>query len=150
VPYSSDTARLRVFSDSDDKSPSPAVLLLSDDEALTDFIDRIVRRPWRLVTHGSENSGHREFFKQPTVRLVVLDDQAIEENERGRLLTQIRRHFSGISLLYIAAIQSDGNEKRARSNGAHYYASKPLSLDRFGQVLRSFLHAYRLKDRSFE
>ena len=41
--------------------------------------------------------------------------------------------------------QSDGNEKRARINGAHYYASKPLSLERFGYVLRSFLQLHILK-----
>jgi DNA-binding response OmpR family regulator len=60
---------------------------------------------------------------------VILDDQAVVENERGWLLAQIRKHFSGISLLYVAANQSDGNEKRARTNGAHYYSSKPLSLE---------------------
>ncbi|MGA6970071.1 MAG: response regulator [Candidatus Binatus sp.] len=119
-------------------------LLLSDDKALTEFIVQVITRPWKLLHHGTEKFRSREVFRQPNVRLVILDDQTVLENERGWLLTQIRKHFSGTSLLYIAAIQSDGNEKRARTNGAHYYASKPLSLDRFGYVLRSFLQAHQV------
>ena len=87
----------------------------------------------------------REVFAQPNVRLVVLDDQAVEENDRGWLLAQIRKHFSGNSLLYIAGSQSDANEKRARTNGAHYYISKPLSFERLRYVLQSFLQVQQVK-----
>ena len=86
----------------------------------------------------------REVLAQPNVRLAILDDQTVEENDRGRLLAQIRKHFSGVSLLYVAGAQTDLNEKRARANGAHYYVSKPLSLEQFGHVLQSFLHAQQV------
>lgn len=86
---------------------------------------------------------NRKVLAQPNVRLIILDDQAVEENDRGWLLAQIRKYFPGPSLLYIAGSQSDGNEKRARTNGAHYYISKPLSLERFSYVLQSFLQAAR-------
>lgn len=69
----------------------------------------------------------------------LLDDQTVDDNDRSWLLAQIRKHFSGTSLLYVAGNQSDGNEKRARANGAQYYVSKPVSLQRFSDVLRSFL-----------
>ena len=118
---------------------SPTLLLLSDDEALADLVIGIVKRPWKLVRQGADRYISHKLFAQPNVRLVILDDQAVEENDRSWLLAQIRRHFSGTSLLYVAGSQSDGNEKRARTNGAHYYVSKPLSLERFGQVLQSFL-----------
>jgi len=120
------------------------VLLLSNDEALTDFVVRIVKPPWRLVRRGARYMSP-DIFTQPSVRLVILDDQAVEENDRSWLLAQIARHFSGTSLLYVAGSQSDGNEKRARANGAHYYASKPLSPVRFGHVLQSFLQANQIK-----
>jgi DNA-binding response OmpR family regulator len=139
MPRGQDSDRLKVNRDLDANRLSPTVLLLSDDQTLTDFIGRIVQRPWKLVRGAADNYGSREVFTQPNVRLVILDDQTVLEDERGWLLAKIRRHFSGTSLLYVAAIQSDGNEKRARINGAHYYASKPLSLERFGYVLQSFL-----------
>jgi DNA-binding NtrC family response regulator len=145
MPRSQNRAPLKANTDLEETRPSPTVLLLSDDQALTDFIGRIVKRPWKLVRRGADKYGSREVFAQPSVRLVILDDQTVVENERGWLLAQIRRHFSGTSLLYVAASQSDGNEKRARINGAHYYASKPLSLERFGYVLRSFLWAQQIK-----
>jgi DNA-binding response OmpR family regulator len=122
---------------------TPRVLLLSDDEALADVVQGIVRRPWSLVRQAVDGT-LSEVFAQPTVRLVILDDQAVEENARGRVLEQIRKYFPGIFLLYVAGSQSEANEKRARTNGAHYYVSKPLSLERFGRVLHSFLQAQQV------
>ncbi len=144
MPRSQDSASLRVINGLQENRLSPTVLLLSDDEELWNFLLRIVKRPWKLVRHGADKYGSRDIFTQPNVRIVILDDQAVVENERGWLLTQLRKHFSGTSLLYVAAIQSDGNEKHARTNGAHYYVSKPLSLERFGYVLRSFLRVHEI------
>ena len=127
---------------------SPTLLLLSDDEALAGLVRGIVKRPWELVRQGTDGYVSHKVITQPNVRLVILDDQTVEENDRGWLLAQIRRHFSGGSLLYVASSQSDGNEKRARTNGAQYYVSKPLSLERFGYVLQSFLQAQRGDRRS--
>jgi DNA-binding response OmpR family regulator len=124
---------------------SLTLLLLSDDEALADLVRGIVRRPWKLVRQGADGYMSHKVFTQPNVRLVILDDQAVDENDRGWLLAQIRKHFSGTSLLYVAGSQSEGNEKRARTNGAHYYVSKPLLLERFGHVLQSFLQAQQGK-----
>ena len=120
---------------------APTALLLSEDRELLALVGRLVTPPWKLVRHEAGKFITREVLAQPNVRLAILDDEAVNENVRGRLLAQIRKHFSGISLLYIADTQSEAGEKRARANGAHYYVSKPLSLDRFGQVLQSFLRA---------
>jgi DNA-binding NarL/FixJ family response regulator len=124
---------------------SPTLILLSDDDALADLVLGIVKWPWKVVRQGADVHLSHKIFAHPNVRLVILDDQAVEENDRGRLLAQIREHFSGTSLLYVAGSQSDGNEKRARTNGAHYYALKPLSPHRFGHVLQSFLQAQQFK-----
>ena len=127
-----------------DRRLDVSALLLSDDEELVDFVRRVVKPPWRLVRQSADKFMTREALAQPNLRLAILDDQAVDENDRGRLLAQIRRHFSGIPLLYVANIASDSNEKRARANGAHYYVSKPLSFDRFGQVLESFLQVQQM------
>ena len=131
--------------DSEETRLSPTLLLLSDDEALANFVLAIIKRPWKLVRQGADRFISHKLFNLPNVGLVILDDQAIEESDRGWLLAQIRKHFSGTSLLYVAGSQSDGNERRARTNGAHYYVSKPLSLERFGYVLQSFLQAQNAK-----
>jgi response regulator of citrate/malate metabolism len=145
MPHGQNSARLKENHDLEGNRLSPTVLLLSDDRALTDFLGRIVHLPWKLVRYGAGKYGSREAFTEPNVRLVILDDEAVVENERGWLLMQIRKHFSGTSLLYVAASQSNDNEKQARINGAHYYSSKPLSFERFGYVLRSFLQAQQDK-----
>ena len=106
---------------------------------MVDLVRRLVKPPWKLVRHDADKFMTREVLAQPNMRLAILDDEAVEENDRGRLLAQIRKHFSGISLLYVADNQTEASEKRARANGAHYYVSKPLSLERFSQVLQSFL-----------
>jgi DNA-binding response OmpR family regulator len=145
MPRSQNSARSNGKADLKENRLAPIVLLLSDDPALANLVSGTVEQPWKLVLYGADDYARREIFSHPNVRLVILDDQAVVENERGWLLAQIRRHFSGTSLLYVAASQSDGNEKRARINGAHYYASKPLSPERFGYVLRSFLQAQQVK-----
>lgn len=118
---------------------APSALLLSEDRELVDLVGRLVTPPWKLVRHDAGKFMTRAVLAQPNMRLAILDDEAVKENDRGRLLAQIRKHFSGISLLYIADNQTEASEKRARANGAHYYVSKPLSLERFSQVLQSFL-----------
>jgi response regulator of citrate/malate metabolism len=128
--------------------PWPTLLLLSDDEALTDLVLGIVKQPWKLVRQGADRKMSRKVFTQPHVRLVIFDDQVVEENDRNWLLAKIRKYFSGASLLYVASSQSDHNEKRARSNGAEYYVTKPLSLERFGHVLQSFLQTQNAKGSS--
>jgi response regulator of citrate/malate metabolism len=128
--------------------PWRTLLLLSDDEALKDLVSGIVKQPWKLVRQRAARDMSRKMFTQPHVGLVIFDDQVVEENDRNWLLAEIRKYFSDASLLYVAGSQSDSNEKRARTNGAQYYVSKPLSLERFGQVLQSFLQAQNAKGSS--
>jgi DNA-binding response OmpR family regulator len=120
---------------------APALLLLSDDEELTEFVRGVVKPPWRLARHAVAACASHRVFAQPNVRIVILDDQAVEENDRGWLLTRICKRIPSASLLYVAGNHNDASEKRARGNGAHYYVSKPLSFERFGYVLQSFLRA---------
>jgi DNA-binding response OmpR family regulator len=120
---------------------APALLLLSDDEELTEFVRGVIKPPWRLARYGDGACASHKVFAQPNVRIVIIDDQVVEENDRGWLLTRIRKRIPSASLLYVAGNHSDASEKRARGNGAHYYVSKPLSFERFGYVLQSFLRA---------
>lgn len=124
---------------------APILLLLTDDMALASLVAGIVGQPWTLVRHGTDQRERREAFSQANVRLVIFDDQAVAENDRDLVLAQIRKHHPGVSLVYVAASQSDANEKRARTNGTHYYVSRPLSVERFQHVLRSFLQAQQVR-----
>jgi response regulator of citrate/malate metabolism len=118
---------------------SPALLLISEDEQLAGLVGAIVKPPWRVVHRIAATNSRRRMLGEHHVRVVIFDEEAVEEKDREALLGQITRFFSGASVLYVAATQSDANEKKARTNGAHYYVSKPLPLERFAQVLRSFL-----------
>ena len=96
MPRGQNSARSRLKHDLEENRLSPSVLLLSDDEVLANFVLGIVKRPWKLVRHGADKYGSREVFAQPNVQLVILDDQAVVESERGWLLTQIRKHFQAL------------------------------------------------------
>jgi DNA-binding response OmpR family regulator len=117
-------------------------LLLSADEALAELVAASVQPPWALA-HQQSSARNHEAFTQPNVRLVLLDDETVDDNDRGMLLRHLRRYFPSIPLLYVAGDHDDENERRARTNGAHYYAAKPLALDRFSHVLQSFLRAHK-------
>lgn len=148
MPGNQNGARSAVRSEPKGMRRAPTLLLLSDDEALAGVVRGIVVRPWVLAHHSTQSYLRREDLPQQNVRLVILDDQAVEETDRGWMLAQIRKRFSGTPLLYVAANQSDANERRARTNGAHYYISKPVSVDQFRHVLKSFLQAQRTDRQS--
>jgi hypothetical protein len=104
-----------------------------------DLVSGIVKDPWKLLHRAPEGYLSLRIFSEPNVRLVILDDQTVQESDRGWLLAQLRKDFSGCSLLYVANDHTEYNEKRARTNGIHYYTSKPIADGQFGKVLQSFL-----------
>ena len=118
--------------------------LLSTDETLANAVGSVVEAPWRLE-HRCYLDSLIDFLQLPDVRLVVVDDEAVIEGDRGWLVAQIRRHLEGATLLYVAASHSAENERRARSHGAHYYTSKPIETDDIAGVLKAFME---LADRS--
>ncbi len=108
--------------------------------------NREIGHPIRDMAHPHpEKSEPPRFSPRPNVRLVIVDDQAIEEYDLNKLLAEICKQFSSAPILYVADRQSDDNERRARSSGAHYYISKPIPPERFTQVLTSFLRAEQTK-----
>lgn len=121
---------------------APSLLLLSADEALKDFVTGVLQPPWTLAHHTGAFTSP-EVFAWPNVRLAVFDDQGVEEDDRGTLLKQIGRYHPTAPLIYVAAAHSDANERRARTNGARYYTSKPILPEHFQCVLQSFLRAQK-------
>ena len=119
------------------REPPLTLLLLSDDDALVKLVRAVIRPPWKI--DHRENLDRSDLFRQPNVRLVLVDDGVTKEGERGWLLGQIRQRASGVPLVYVADSHDLENERRARASGAHYYTSKPVDEQQFVQVLRSFL-----------
>ncbi len=119
------------------------VALLSDDDYLARIVGSAVEMPWRLERH-SYAGGMIDFLQLTDVRLVIVDDEAVNEGDRSLLLAQVRRNLDEATLLYVAASHSAQNERRARGNGAHYYTAKPIQSDDLASVLKAFMN--RVKD----
>lgn len=81
------------------------------------------------------------FLLKPGVRIVVIDDEAIEESTRGWLLDQVQRRAPHALVAYIAAIHTPEAERRARAYNVQYYTSKPVDRERTLRVLHSFERA---------
>jgi DNA-binding NtrC family response regulator len=115
----------------------PVVVLLSADDNLAQLVNSVIESPWhfeRLFYLG----GSVEFINAD-VRLVVFDDEAVSEIDRGWLLAQVRRRLERATVLYVTAHHTAENERRARSNGAYYYTSKPIHNGELAGVLRAFM-----------
>jgi response regulator of citrate/malate metabolism len=124
---------------------SPQLLLLTDDPMLVRMVGGVVKRPWKLTQVQVGAYARDQSFTQPEVRLIVFDDQAVADHDREPLLAGLRRQFASVALLYVAARHDEATEKCARTNGAHYYVSRPLAESRFELVLESFLTAQSAK-----
>lgn len=115
------------------------VALLSNDDNLAHIVDSAMAIPWRLKWHRY-NSKMLDFLQLDGVRLVIVDDEAVSEGDRGWLLGQVRRNFDEATLLYISGSHSTENERRARGAGAHYYTAKPIQHEELTSVLKGFMN----------
>ncbi len=115
----------------------PGIMVYSGDESVLDAVRQGAPQPSRVeASHGAWEG--RELYGQRRLRLIVLDDEGITDDDIGWLLGQVRRHAPGAMLIYVADRHSPERERRARTSGAQYYASKPIERDRFIEVVRSF------------
>lgn len=114
------------------------VALLSNDDKLAHIVDSAMEAPWRLERHFYTGE-MLDFLQLVGVRLVIVDDEAVSEGDRGWLLGQVRRNLAEAILLYVAGAHSAENERRARGNGAHYYTAKPIQGDELTVVLKGFM-----------
>jgi DNA-binding response OmpR family regulator len=114
------------------------VALLSNDDNLAEVVESAIGLPWRLERHFYTGEV-LDFLRLVGVRLVIVDDEAVGEHDRGWLLGQVRRNLDEATLLYVAGNHSAENERRARSNGANYYTAKPIHRDELTAVLRGFM-----------
>ena len=121
---------------------APTALLISTDTALAEELAAIIRTPWTLACHADGPSAP-DLWSWIGVEIVVLDDDAIQDNDRGWILSKLGRHYREASLIYVAGDHNLLNERRARMNGAKYYAAKPLPGDLFALVIRSFMELHQ-------
>jgi DNA-binding response OmpR family regulator len=127
--------------------PAPTLVLFSADRELTALVRRSVKAPWKIELCEDPAIG-REALSRPSVRLVIVDDGAVDEEARGWLLDRIRKFVPQALLIYIASSHSEADERRARGYAAQYYTAKPLDLDRTARVIESFVRTAAARDSS--
>jgi DNA-binding NtrC family response regulator len=123
------------------KMASPELLLVSIDDSFARLVNNVASPRWLVERRNNTSDGARALARSG-VRLVVFDDQAVAESERGWLLAQVRKQKPGVPLLYVASIHNDETEILARRGGASYYTSKPIHDRQWTNVLRSFMQLH--------
>ena len=120
------------------RTTAPTLVLFSADKDLTALVRKTVKAPWKVELCEDPAIG-REALSRPSVRLVIVDDGAVDEEARGWLLDRIRKFVPQAFLIYIASAHSESDERRARGYSAQYYTAKPLDADRTARVIESFV-----------
>ena len=116
----------------------PTILMFSSDASLMSLAERVAAYGWKLE-RCDDILNARGWLSRPQLALVILDDEGIEEQLRGWLLTRIQAYAPQAPLIYVAGDHSDSREKRARAYAASYYTSKPVDAESFSRVLGSFV-----------
>lgn len=124
---------------------SPTIAVFSSDPSLVGLVQEICPRAWQVESCQDPESG-RDILLRPDIRMVVVDDEKIQEQLRGWLLDRVRKFAPQALLFYVAALHSEADERRARSYQAQYYTSKPLDTGRTLRVLESFLQVAGARD----
>jgi len=120
------------------RATPPTLVLFSADKELTALVRKTVKAPWKVELCEDPAIG-REALSRPSVRMVIVDDGAVDEEARGWLLDRIRKFVPQAFLIYIASAHSESDERRARGYSAQYYTAKPLDADRTSRVIESFV-----------
>ncbi len=118
------------------------IAIFSRDESIVRLITDGLRGSW-VIEKFSDPLQARASMPKSGVRIVVIDDEAIEEATRGWLLDQVRKWAPHALVAYIAAIHNPETERRAREHRVQYYTSKPMDRERTLKVLHSFERAAR-------
>jgi CheY-like chemotaxis protein len=118
----------------------PRLVVFSADDQVKLLAERAAPAPW-VIDIRTESGNGREALAHPNVRMVILDDESVEEEARGWLLDRIRRFVPNALIIYVSSAHSPEAERRARGHSVQYYIAKPLDLDRLGRVLGSFISA---------
>ena len=116
------------------------IVVFSRDESIVKMIAEGMSDSW-VIEKFTDPHQARTFLLKPGVRIVVIDDEAIDESTRGWLLDQVRKRARHALVAYIAAIHSPETERRARAYSVQYYTSKPMDRERTLRVLHSFEQA---------
>lgn len=123
------------------KTANPELLLVSIDDSFARLVNTVAFPKWLVERRNNTSDGARALARRH-VRLVVFDDQAVADSERGWLLAQVRRQKPGVPLLYVASDHNHETEILARRGGASYYTSKPIHDQQWSYVLRSFMQLH--------
>jgi DNA-binding response OmpR family regulator len=124
---------------------APTVVIFSADKELTELTRQAAPQPWKVESCEDPTLG-RQVLQRPNVKVVIVDDEVVQEDARGWLLDRVHRFVPQALLIYVAASHSPADEKRARSYAAQYYTAKPIDVDRTIRVVQSFLRAAAERD----
>jgi DNA-binding NtrC family response regulator len=120
----------------------PVAVVFSFDESVERLVADGMPREW-LVSLCPNPGGARESLTKSGVKIVVIDDQGMDETTSGWLLDQVRRWAPQALVAYIAASHGIEVERRARSHNVQYYFSRPIDREHTVKVLKAFATAAR-------
>lgn len=112
----------------------PVALVVSHDGSLLERVMKSSRERW-CVEARFDSRGGRDLLSAHDVRLVVIDDAALAESERGWFVDQVHLRAPKALVVYVASNHTPAMERAIRAHGVLYYTSKPLDEARFAQVL---------------
>lgn len=124
------------------KESARTAVVFSRDETIFALIVDGLRDAWRTLW-CVDASEARLYLRETRVEIVVVDDDAIEETDRGWLLGQAQRWAPRALVAYITANHSSEVERWVRSRRVQYYLSRPVDRELAIRVLRSLAQAAR-------
>lgn len=120
----------------------PMAVVFSIDESVERLVAEGMPREWVISRCGNPGEARQALVK-PGVKIVVIDDHAMDEMTSGWLLDQVRRWAPRALVAYIAARHGIEVERRARSHNVQYYFSRPIDREHTVKVLKAFAAAAR-------
>lgn len=103
------------------------ILIVEDDRALNQGLCKALQTDDRQVNSRYDLQGAREFLKNQTVNLIILDLNLPDGNGL-ELLDQVRKQFPELAVILLTANDTDEDVVKGLEQGADDYITKPFSL----------------------
>jgi DNA-binding NtrC family response regulator len=115
----------------------PVLALVSNDDKVAETIRSAAGSKWSVINPAMAQIP--ALAREPNVKLVIFDDQSVDDSDRGWALTEIKRCASKAPIIYVAGDHDHESEKQARSRGVLFYTGKPLIASHVDLLLQRLL-----------
>jgi DNA-binding NtrC family response regulator len=122
----------------EEKTPKPSILIVDDDATVREFLAEVLLDSGFPVTEGTDGNSAMKVIEGRRVDLVITD-LVMPDRDGLEIISWLKREHPAVKIIAISGYHDGAYLYHAARFGAHATINKPLSIERFLQMVYSVL-----------